>query len=426
MKNCVSLSDFIHPEQLESACICATHIEEEKLSALLRANSRDIPIYIARELEYDSQINEARNELQRYCGSSDDPHPATVSTEELADFLHVWHQKKYGEHWRTYYSRNGTQFSNILLLVYPPFLRIVITSSLHIDTDQADNHWYIHDLPRLKSPGPHNFESRLLCHVKRLGIPEKFIATIRRKYDYSKVKVHLLASTTLDPYDGGLDRLSVLVRQMRLNLNKKSARGEFQLEVCAYRIENFLPEWLSSFYRCALGNSKLDRFLDTPDVSKIRLFYPTHDYAVDSPQNGSFAGTNMYCPPANSFKGSILHRYESKDRYELSTQNLILAYNPKDSQRAPYYAYIGSADFTISAWGEPVRSAPGRVFSRTQATYGVFIPGDLIKELLKEGTRSWEDGIVPYNRTAGLYDSDDNTWRNLSDSEAESGGSNSS
>ena len=35
---------------------------------------------------------------------------------------------------------------------------------------------------------------------------------------------------------------------------------------------------------------------------------------------------------------------------------------------------------------------------------GVVVPGQLIDSLLEPGTKSWQDGIIPYVQTARKYD----------------------
>ncbi|KAI0104630.1 tyrosyl-DNA phosphodiesterase-domain-containing protein [Nemania sp. FL0031] len=413
MKNCVSLSDIIKGEHLLCACICATYIDEPRLNTLLQPTPRKIPIYIVREMDCDPEFDDMKSKCKIKC----DNHSNLPKShfDAITHSLNSRHQKNYGPNWRTFYTHKAAQSSNMLLLVYPTFLRIAITSSLHFDTDQMDNHWYIHDLPPKSdnTPQDSDFRLKLLNHLLYLGTTPTLANAIGGRFDFTTVKVGLFTSIP-GRRSGGLLGLKKLVQQASTGLYDRLEEGNVQLEVCASTIGEFPSTWLVRFYECALGKaqSMCQAPSDEIDVPNIRLFWPTKDYVANSPQHASSVANNLSCLAAGPIKNT-LHQYQSKDSQELSTQNLILAYNSKDSRQAPYYIYIGSTGLTISAWGTPTFNSWKTLSMnalKTQATCGVFIPGDLIHGLLKEGTESWQEGIVTYNQAAPSYNDGDEAW----------------
>ena len=75
------------------------------------------------------------------------------------------YKQKYGQNYHAFHPYcPGSAHSKIMCLVYPTFLRIVITSCNFMDCDTVlgDNHWYIHDLKKRDKPSksvPQGFEA---------------------------------------------------------------------------------------------------------------------------------------------------------------------------------------------------------------------------------------------------------------------------
>lgn len=295
---------------------------------------------------------------------------------------------------------------------------------MSIDTELGDNHWYIHDVRKRSPPSPRpptGFEADLLSHMEALGAPEAFIDSIRGIYDYSTVKVHLITSvpgicsgTKAERH--GILRLRRVVKQLDLKLPEKDSEKKLQVEICTASVGNLSAKWLNGFYDCALGKDTLQTHDGARVVPKLKLFYPTFQDVKNADQIAQDAASNIGChtrpwESAPREVKSIFHHYESKDRGKLFHQKLILAYNPQDSTQLPYYAYVGSANFSQSAWGALEHDKRGneltsdkKLTKLSNFECGVLIPGHLITDLLEDETGSWQNGIIPHNQTAAAYD----------------------
>ncbi|TGJ84554.1 hypothetical protein E0Z10_g4208 [Xylaria hypoxylon] len=430
-KNCINLQDVIHKDQLESACIYSFFIAEEELYGYLPFShtSGGIPIYIGRDPNFDVPT------VQMASTQAGVKFQEKISRKQLdiiRPALQQLHRQRYGQNLQTFYAWGpGSCHSKILLLVYPTFLRIVITSCnmMSIDTELGDNQWYIHDVPKRPSPStrsPAGFEADLLSHMEALGTPKDFLDSIQGVYDYSTVKVHLITSVPgtcsgAKAEKHGLLRLRRIVKEMDLKLPEKAE--ELQLEVCTASVGNLNAKWLHGFYDCALGKDTLGTHDDVRDVPKLKLFYPTMQDVKKADEAAQDAASNIGCHTRPWDKAPqevkrIFHHYESKDRGKLFHQKLILAYNPRDNTQLPYYAYVGSANFSQSAWGALEHDKKGnestsdkKLIKLTNFECGVLIPGHLVKDLLEDGTESWQEGIVPHVQTALPYDlSKDKAW----------------
>ncbi|KAJ2971650.1 hypothetical protein NUW58_g9357 [Xylaria curta] len=425
MKNCINLGDIIHKDHLESACIYSFFIAEEELYEHLPFSheSGGIPIYIGRDPNFDAPAVHTAGTI---AGVNFQAKVSRKQLDILRPVLQQLHSQRYGQNLHTFYAWGpGSCHSKILLLLYPTFLRIVITSCnmMDIDTELGDNQWYIHDVPKRPSPSrrpPSGFEADLLSHMEALGTPDAFLESIRGQYDYSNVKVHLITSTPgtcsgAKAERHGLLRLRQIVKQMDLKLPEKDDSQQLQLEVCTASVGNLSAEWLNGFYDCALGKDTLKTENGVPAVPKMKLFYPTMQDVQNADEAARDAASNIGChmrpwDKAPQEVKQIFHHYESKDRGKLFHQKLILAYNPQESTQLPYYIYVGSANLSQSAWGALENDKRGnestfdkKLVKLANFECGVLIPGHLIKELLEDGTENWRAGIVPHIQTTPPY-----------------------
>ncbi|KAH6646906.1 tyrosyl-DNA phosphodiesterase-domain-containing protein [Truncatella angustata] len=425
-KNCVNLKDVIDKRNLVSACIYAFFIANEEVFCHLpfSRSSNAVPIYVGRDPNMDQMVPIACEQA----GITIKGKLTRKQLETVSASLDQLHKKQYGKNYHTFYAwSSGSSHSKILVLLYPEFLRLVITSCnlMDIDTVEGDNHWYIHDLPKRSSQikgCPTHFEENLLAHLRALGSPEDFIDSIEGRYDYSKVKAHLVTSqpgtwSGAKAEEQGLLRLRRVIKDLDLDLAKKAESNKLQLEVCAASIGNLNTKWLNGFSDCALGKANLAVAAADSKVPRLKLFYPTvgdvkgaHESAQDGASNIG-CHTRPWASAPNDIK-NIFHHYESKDAGCLFHQKLIMAYNPQDSNSLPYFVYLGSANFSQSAWGalEPDKSKKANVetggtklVKMSNFECGVVIAGHLITGLLETGTKNWTDGIVPFHQDAARY-----------------------
>lgn len=335
--------------------------------------------------------------------------------------------KRHGKNYHAFYAwSSGSSHSKVLALVYPTFLRIVITSCnmMDIDTVDGDNQWYIHDLPKIpakKKVRSTQFEADFLSHLRALKAPEDFIETIEGLYDYSEVKVHLTTSVP-GTWSGtkaeqhGLLRLRKVVQGLDLGLVQKKAAGKLRLEVCAASIGNLNARWLNGFYDCVPGKADLAVAAVDSKVPILKIYYPTVGDVKGAHTSAQHGASNIGCHtrPWNTTPQDIknlFYHYQSKDHGRLFHQKLMVAYNDQDPTALPYYLYLGSANLSQSAWGAlevDKRTNPAtcgiKLIKMSNFECGVVVPGYLIKGLLEPGTLSWVDGIVPHNQNSGRYD----------------------
>jgi hypothetical protein len=301
---------------------------------------------------------------------------------------------------------------------------------MDIDTELGDNNWYIHDVPKRSFPSalsPTGFEADILEHVEALGAPEAFLDSIRGAYDYSTVKVHLVTSVPgtcsgAKAEKHGLLRLRRIVKGLNLELPEKDESGELQIEVCTASVGNLTAKWLNGFHDCALGKDTLAASNGTYEVPKLKLFYPTMQDVNNADEAARDAASNIGChlrpwDKAPQDVKRIFHHYESKDPGKLFHQKFILAYNSKNNAQLPYYVYVGSANLSQSAWGALEHDKRGneatsdtKLVKLTNFECGVLVPGHLINEMLEDGTKSWQEGVVPHVQSALPYGRSDKAW----------------
>ncbi|KAI3325346.1 phospholipase D/nuclease [Xylariaceae sp. AK1471] len=431
-KNCVNLADIIHKDRLVSACIYSFFIAEEELYPHLPLSHTSNKIPVSRC--FTTIKTQLTRMLGILAGIKLQEKISRKQLDSLRPTLQQLHSQKYGKNLQTFYAFSpGSSHSKILLLVYPAFLRMVITSCnmMDIDTELGDNNWYIHDVPKRSFPSarsPTGFEADILAHMETLGAPEAFLDSIRGTYDYSTVKVHLITSVPgtcsgAKAEKHGLLRLRRIIKEMDLKLPEKGDSGKLQLEVCTASIGNLTAKWLNGFHDCALGKDILAASDGTREVPNLKLFYPTMQDVNNADEVARDAASNIGCHlrPWNKAPQDvkrIFHHYESKDRGKLFHQKFILAYNPNNSTQLPYYIYVGSANLSQSAWGALEHDKRGnevtsdtKLVKLTNFECGVVIPGHLIQDMLENGTKSWQEGIVPHIQTAMPYDlSKDKAW----------------
>lgn len=434
-KNCVNLIDVIHKDSLLSACLFAFYIANEELFEHLPLSdtSDSVPIYIGRDANEDPML-----EACQTSGASGRVKLSKKQLQNLRPQLEELHRNVYGPNYHAFYAWSpGSSHSKILALVYPGFLRIVITSCnlMNIDTELGDNHWYIHDLPEVadrQDGHTSTFESDLLAHLQALGTPVEFINSIRGRYDYSTVKVHLVSSVPgthsgTKAQDCGLLRLRQVIRSLDLDLAQKKRQGKLQLEVCAGSLGKLSARWLDGFYDCALGRKYVEVGEDCDVPSGLKLFYPTIEDVRSADEEAQHGASNIGChtrpwKEAPKALKNVFHHYRSKDSGKLFHQKLILAYDPTAPTSLPYYVYMGSANLSASAWGtlekdkrENMATCDLKLIKTSNFECGVLIPGNVIEGLLEPGTSSWQDAMVPYDQAASRYDTEnDIPWNDPS------------
>ena len=260
-----------------------------------------LQIYVGRDANMDPELRTAVARAQVTMKGK----ISSKNLDTCKPILRSIYKQKYGTNYHAFYPYcGGSAHSKIMCLVYPDFMRIVITSSNFMNCDLVigDNHYYIHDLRKRNKPSknvPQGFEADLrrrrarsaipackadrchhsVDHLQALDVPDAFLDSIRGVYDYSSVKVSLVTSVPgthsgLKASNHGLLRLRKVVKALELKLPNKQADGELELEICTASIGNLSAKWLDSFVDCALGRKKLE-MQEEPEVPKMTIVFPT-------------------------------------------------------------------------------------------------------------------------------------------------------
>lgn len=126
-KNTINLSDLIQKEHLVSACMFSFFIAEEEVFPLLPLSrkSNDVPVYVGRDANMDSTVAAAC----RQEGVTINGKISRKQLDALQPRLESINQDQYGKNYHSFYAwSSGSSHTKLLVLVYPDFMRVVITS----------------------------------------------------------------------------------------------------------------------------------------------------------------------------------------------------------------------------------------------------------------------------------------------------------
>lgn len=197
----------------------------------------------------------------------------------------------HGRNYNAFYPKGacgGCAHSKIMVLIYPTFARLVITSCnmIALDFEHSDNHWYIHDLPRFASNKAlkvnTSFEKLLLVHLKELGVPSAFFEAFSGRFDFSAVRVSLVTSRpggASGPLaeSSGLLRLRRVVSELPGEVRAEMLKKGVQLECCTASVGMLEDKWLKEAYDCAIGKARLKTSEYGCDIPDVKIVFPTFE-----------------------------------------------------------------------------------------------------------------------------------------------------
>ncbi|KAJ7605793.1 tyrosyl-DNA phosphodiesterase-domain-containing protein [Roridomyces roridus] len=419
--NTVRLEELIHPNELEAAFVFAFCIAGpvffQNFPLKTTSNHRlDCQVVVGTDLYMDQDAfifaKTQRPEGQKRLSKED--------FERVERASHLGYKDLYGENFHAFhpYMSSGCAHSKILILVYPGFMRLVITSAnlLNSDTEYGDNHYYIQDFPALSLEAARSYEkpqlqTDLCAHLQDLGCPKEFWRPYLKKhvFDFSEAKVHLVTSKpgshskeNSEAY--GQLRLRSIVRDHILS-DDNVPKMEFEVCVGSVgRLENetFVKNMLES---CSGG---LQKHVERQPA--LKMVFPTLSDVKECNIHGQLASSNIgshiqdFSALPNAMK-EIFYHYKSKDLGCLFHMKLILALRAGHPKELPLYAYVGSHNFSKSAWGSAVPQKDKRAKKEgwgelrlegmTNFECGVVVPGEWVVPMLETG--EWEE-LVPYVR----------------------------
>ncbi|KAL1748877.1 tyrosyl-DNA phosphodiesterase-domain-containing protein [Schizophyllum fasciatum] len=352
--------------------------------------------------------------------------------------------------------RNGYGCMHMKLFYKTGRLRVYIPTANLVPYDYRDieNFAWLQDIPRRAShksepkPNPEDFPSILQRVLEALNIapalqamiiqdhpnlPLQSIKDLRRNWDWSMVKVHLVASLH-GKYEGwpavlqtGHPRLMKAVRNMGLAVGDGKV---LEVECQGSSIGRCTSVWINEMYASMRGQSARD-WLDasrkrreaTP-LPPVKVVYPTKA-TVHATAWGVNGGGTIFCRRATwhakNFPRGLFHDSKSTGGPVLMhTKVLSSASKPKGTTSDPEsipdsdsdsdvelvhpaigWAYVGSHNFTQSAWGTLSGSGFNPVLNVTNYELGVVFP---IKD--EEALRS----VELWERPPRKYGKEDEPW----------------
>ncbi|KAG0217284.1 hypothetical protein BGX31_000292, partial [Mortierella sp. GBA43] len=351
----------------------------------------------------------------------------------------------------------GSFHSKLMVLFYPTFCRVVISSANLVPEDWGHlvNTLYVQDFPLLPVPAtdPANlgdFGCSLYNCLTVMKIPPKVLGIVRT-VDFSSAKVHLLPSVQGShpvhaKHTYGIARLSKILH------GKTSQDEEMELEYQTSSLGKVTVKFLNEFSRASRGVPPRPRLKVNMEerIPPIKAVFPTRHHVQTSRLGELGARTICFQDQYwddHSFPKRIMHDFECAGSLEgsLMHSKFILAKatgmslgtgrpistpanagngaSPKVT-RCAGWLYVGSANFTESAWGMMSNKTatqtddPGLYVSSRNWELGVVYVIETKEEMqaLAEGagggdTESYFGPFpVPYKRPLKPYEPSDLPW----------------
>ncbi|KAJ7349815.1 tyrosyl-DNA phosphodiesterase-domain-containing protein [Mycena albidolilacea] len=437
-RNTVSLDDLIEPKYLSAAMIYSYFIEPgylfERFLPLktgYHLYRPHVPIYIGRDLSMDGVGQEF--------GGFTTTKPTTADFENAVECAQAGYREMYGDNFHPFYPKmtgGGCAHSKFMILVYPDFLRVAITSAnlMKLDVVRGDNMWYIQDFPRRAKDDESEqartgraFQADLRKHVEELACPTAFTkAHLDGAFDFSAAKVYLVTSK---PGTFSKDRASdygqlklrdIVRRKIFKKFSKANPPPKLSFEICVGSVGHLqTQDVVKNFLESCTGN--LQKSIE--GKPKLKMIFPTVD-DVENSTLGRAGANNISChmdwrkleEKNAEYLKDVFYHYYSKDRGCLFHTKSILALHADAPKATPLYMYLGSANFSTNAWGavKPEKRLGVQATGITERLEGignfecgVVIKGWHIAGMLETG--KWED-IVPYERPTEAMRYKDGEW----------------
>ncbi|KAH9966318.1 tyrosyl-DNA phosphodiesterase-domain-containing protein [Lactifluus volemus] len=353
----------------------------------------------------------------------------------------------------------GVMHMKFFLLFYRSGrLRIVISTANLMDHDWRDieNTVWVQDVPYRSSPIPHDAKAddfpvtlervlyavnvapalATLASTDHPNIPLSALraGALRTRWDFSRVRPILIPSIA-GKHEGWPAVLKTghtsLMRAVgQLNPQKWAVSLEYQVRTGQHRpphglqqgssIGTYSAAWLTEFVLSARGaspeawlNSPKSRRVGTspPSPDTLKILFPTRDW-VRSSVLGEAGGGTMFCRKntweAAKFPRNLFHESRSRrgrvlmhSKVRASHLDSDVVEVKKDQADTIGYVYVGSHNFTPSAWGTLSGSGFTPVLNVTNYELGIIFP-------LKNEAEMKQ--VVCYERPPRRYGARDRPW----------------
>ncbi|KAG0286674.1 hypothetical protein BGZ96_009266 [Linnemannia gamsii] len=269
----------------------------------------------------------------------------------------------------------GSFHAKLMVLFYPTFVRIVISSANLVSHDwgQLVNTVYVQDFEILSADSPEQlgeFGSTLLAFLTEMELPDKIIRSVKR-IDFRPAKVVLIPSVQ------GWHRVEAchtygIARLAKVMQTRTTETQEWDMEYQTSSLGKLTVKFMAEIYRASRGFAPRPRLRVDVDeaVPPIKIVFPTQEHVSNSRLGELGAGTVCLRREywySNTFPRIAMHDFELVGRHKGSLMHtkLILAEAAKPKQslnsRLPLasndprkpagWFYVGSANCTESAWG---------------------------------------------------------------------------
>ncbi|KAJ7921901.1 hypothetical protein B0H13DRAFT_2413773 [Mycena leptocephala] len=394
--NAISLDDLIHPPDLSTALVYSFFIDDPYLFDFLpfktsRHHRPYVNVYVGRDIAMDA-------DGKRFPGCKPKTkRPNPVDFDRVVELAKKGFREKYANNFYAFYPKlqSGCAHSKIMVLVYPEFMRVVITSAnlMQCDTVYGDNHWYIQDFPRL-SDGAAYTETPF----ERLSQAGVFDFSAAKAYEYGQLRLRKVVC-------------NLLKKRYREDKNKVP---KMTFEICVGSVGHLENEGVVSNFleSCAGKSAGVDRRRtgaqnDIPydarcESVEVRACCALHP-PVSFPSVVSLRSPTRiaFVDPQGNISSHIDWNALEEKNAEYLKDHLALHRHSSNQKRRPMYMYLGSANFSSSAWGKVEREGRNRAIAAILRT----------ERLEKPGSR-WED-IVPYERPTEVnhYKDGERPWK---------------
>ncbi|KAJ7498156.1 tyrosyl-DNA phosphodiesterase-domain-containing protein [Mycena galericulata] len=251
-----------------------------------------------------------------------------------------------------------------------------------------------------------NVEPALENLKQRNELPLNSIDDLSKKWDWSNVKVELVASIA-GKWEGwkqvkstGHPRLMRAVETLGL---VPTGSQKLVVECQGSSIGTYTTQWFNQFYFSASGQSSaLKAYLDMSEGKRKKLAYPTGVKVVfpslttvkNTDQHGA---TSLFCTrkkwEVKTFPRAAFHDSKSQaGRVLMHTKMIIGSFSKKrdvDQEPSPAgWMYVGSHNFTAAAWGNLTGSTSSPVLNVNNFELGVVIRLETGEDVKKAS--AWE------------------------------------
>ncbi|GAW05961.1 phospholipase D nuclease [Lentinula edodes] len=277
------------------------------------------------------------------------------------------------------------------------------------------------------------------------NLPIKTTEQICTRWDWSNVKVNLVPSIA-GKHEGwpnviltGHVRLMKAVRYMGFRTGKGSKEKTLELECQGSSIGSYTTQWINEFYHSAKGESAED-WLDKPKSRREKLPYPVEVKVlfptlatIRSSQHGERGGGNLFFQRSywegKKFPRQLFYDSRSKaGKTLMHTKMIVGSISQKVATKGPQkevinidtdsedsdsgeevevvdanvgWIYLGSHNFTPSAWGTLSGSAFNPIMNIRNYELGIVLP---LKDMAEV------DNLACFERPPRKYGPDDSPW----------------